>query len=382
MRILWINTVGVLGGAERSLVDLLPPLAAQGHVLAVACPRGAVAAAAAAAGAEVCPIPTVRLRRPSLRHPGWLTGWLTLPAARHRLAGIIRARQPGVVHANSLAAMLALPALHGRPALWHVRDLRLPPTAARLAARRADAIIAISPAVEDRLRVLLPPGQHAKIRLIPNGIPIPDAATRPDRAEARRRLGLPPTVPLAGMLAHFIPWKRHDRLIAAAATLAARQPALHVVLAGGDLCGEHADYVRRLRAQIAAAGLERRVILPGAVDQPMTFLRALDLLVHPADDEPFGRVVCEAMATGTPVVAMNRGGPATILEHDVTGWLVDPDASGALADAMERLLTDQALRERLAAHAAVRVREAYDINTTATRISACYAALAAPQLPS
>jgi len=381
MRILWINTVGVLGGAERSLVDLLPPLAALGHELTVACPRGALAAAAAAAGADVRSMPTVRLRRPSLRHPGWLTGWLALPAARHRLAGIIRARQPGVVHANSLAAMLALPALHGRPALWHVRDLRLPRAAARLAARRASAIVAISPAVEARLRELLPPGQHAKIGLIPNGIPLPDAATLPDRAEARRRLDLPPTAPLVGMLAHFIPWKRHDRLIAAAAALAARHPALHVVLAGGDLCAEHTGYVQRLRAQIAAAGLERRIILLGAVDQPLTFLRALDLLVHPADDEPFGRVVCEAMAAGTPVVAMNRGGPATILEHDVTGWLVDPDVPGALAEAVERLLTDEVLRVRLAARAAARVREAYDIRATAARLDAGYAALTAPRLP-
>ena len=113
----------------------------------------------------------------------------------------------------------------------------------------------------------------------------------------------------------------------------------------------------------------------------MTFLRALDLLVHPADDEPFGRVVCEAMAAGTPVVAMNRGGPATILEHDVTGWLVDPGTPGALAGAMERLLTDEVLRNRLAARAAARVREAYDIRATAARLSACFAALAAPPRP-
>ena len=381
MRILSVNTVGVAGGAERSLADLLPPLAALGHELAVACPRGFLGEAAAAAGADVYTIPTVRLRRPSPRHPGRLTGWLSLPAVCFRLAGIIRKRHPGAVHANSLAAMLALPPLHGLPALWHVRDLRLPRAAARLAALRAGAIVAISPAVAARLRELLPPGQHAKIALIPNGIPMPDPAALPGRAEARRRLGLPPTAPLAGMLAHFIPWKRHDRLIAAAAALAARHPGLRFAIAGNDLFGEHADYVRRLRAQIAAAGLEQRVILLGAVDQPMTFLRALDLLVHPADDEPFGRVVCEAMAAGTPVVAMNRGGPATILEHDVTGWLVDPGTPGALPVAVERLRADDTRRARLAARAAARVREAYDIRVTAARLSACCTSLAAPPRP-
>jgi len=381
MRILWINTVGAMGGAERSLTELLPPLAAQGHDMAVACPHGTLAASAAAAGADVFPIPSVRLRRPSLRHTGWRTGWLSLPVARRKLAGIIRSHRPDILHANSLAAMLALPSRRGAPAIWHVRDLRLPPAAARLAARRADAIIAISTAVETRLSELLPTSEHAKIKLIPNGIALPDSATLPQREEARQRLGLPLGTPIIGMLAHFIPWKRHDRLIAAAAALAARHPALHVVLAGGDLCAEHTGYVQRLRAQIAAAGLERRIILLGAVDQPLTFLRALDLLVHPADDEPFGRVVCEAMAAGTPVVAMNRGGPATILEHDETGWLVDPDVPGALAEAVERLLTDEVLRVRLAARAAARVREAYDIRATAARLDAGYAALTAPRLP-
>ena len=376
MRILWINTVGAMGGAERSLTELLPPLAAQGHDMAVACPHGTLAASAAAAGADVFPIPSVRLRRPSLRHTGWRTGWLSLPVARRKLAGIIRSHRPDILHANSLAAMLALPSRRGAPAIWHVRDLRLPPAAARLAARRADAIIAISTAVETRLSELLPTSEHAKIKLIPNGIALPDSATLPQREEARQRLGLPLGTPIIGMLAHFIPWKRHDRLIAAAALLAESYPQLHVVLAGGDPCGEHAAYVRHLREQIATTGLEKQVSLPGEMDQPLHFLGALDLLVHPAEDEPFGRVVCEAMAVGTPVVAVNRGGPATILEHEVTGWLVDRGTPDELAGAVKRLLDDDALRSRLAARAAARVRESYDIRVTAARISACYAALA------
>jgi glycosyltransferase involved in cell wall biosynthesis len=373
MRVFWVNTVAAMGGAERSLLDLVVPLAQLGHEIVVACPEGPLAEALTMAGVVVQPIREVRLRRPSLRHPGRAAGWFRLCAARWDLGRMIRGCNPDLVHANSLTAMLALGGLQTPPVFWHVRDLALSPKAARWAAGRARAIIAISPAVETHLRAVLPPCQHAKIHLISNGIALPDAATLPSRQEARRQLALPgPPVRLVGMLAHFVPWKRHDRLIAVAAQLADRHPEARFVLAGGDLFGEHAGYLRQLRAQIAAAGLGNRVIVSGATDQPLLLLRALDLLVHPADAEPFGRVICEAMAVGTPVVAIDRAGPRSILQHDVTGWLVDPEAPDALARAVDRLLGDSDLRDRLASRALIQVREDFDIRTTAARISERY----------
>jgi glycosyltransferase involved in cell wall biosynthesis len=64
------------------------------------------------------------------------------------------------------------------------------------------------------------------------------------------------------------------------------------------------------------------------------FLRAADLLVHASVREQFGQVLVEAMACGLPVIAINRGGPASIVDDPATGWLVEPDDRAALAGAM------------------------------------------------
>ncbi len=372
MRVLWVNTVAARGGAERSLMELAVALGDLGCVIEVACPDGPLAAALAERRIPVHRIGEVRLRRPTLLHPGRLACVLDLLAARTDLRRIVRRVAPDRIHANSLTALMTLPPDRDIPSLWHVRDLAMPRAAARWGAARADAVIAISPSVETRLRSLLPEKVQARLHLIPNGIALPDPAALSSRREARSRLGLPGDAPLVGLLAHAVPWKRHDRLIAAAARLAPRHPAIRYVLAGGDLFGEHAGYRQRLRGQIRQAGLGAAFIEFGVTDQPLFLLRAFDLLVHPADAEPFGRVICEAMAVGTPVIAMNRAGPRDILRHGETGWLVDPDEPDGLALAIEHLLKDAALRDRLAGQAAVAVRQSYDIRLTAQRLSLLY----------
>jgi glycosyltransferase involved in cell wall biosynthesis len=76
------------------------------------------------------------------------------------------------------------------------------------------------------------------------------------------------------------------------------------------------------------------------------FLRAGDLLVHAAVGEQFGSVLIEAMACERPVIAVDRGGPAAIVEDPETGWLVEPDDAGALAAAIVAAVEDESERRR------------------------------------
>ena len=377
MRVLLVNHVAALGGAERSLLDLAGTLVAEhDHEIILACPQGPLAEASIGGGAIHQAIPAVRLRRPSWRHPLRPTGAARLPAARQILRRIVSDTAPDCIHANSLTAMLMLGGIRTSPLIWHVRDLALHPGVARRAAARARAIVAISPTVERHLNSVLPQSLQARITCIMNGIPIPDSAAFPPRHEARRSLGLPPEVPLVGMLAHMTPWKRHDRMIELATRLAPTYPQARFVIAGGDLFGEHAAYLHSLHNLAAQNGVADRVIFMGATDTPLLLLRALDVLAHPAADEPFGRVICEAMAVGTPVVALNRGGPADILRHGETGWLADVDAPASLAEGVARLLDDEALRTRLSANAADAVRRDFDIRTTAAALARLWEAAA------
>lgn len=111
-----------------------------------------------------------------------------------------------------------------------------------------------------------------------------------------------------------------------------------LVLIGGhpdEWEGEHPyDTIRRTGARgVFLAGWHSHEELP-------TFLRAGDLLVHAAVNEQFGAVLIEAMACERPVIAVDRGGPAAIVDDPETGWLVEPDDPAALAAAMVAAVED------------------------------------------
>jgi glycosyltransferase involved in cell wall biosynthesis len=86
----------------------------------------------------------------------------------------------------------------------------------------------------------------------------------------------------------------------------------------------------------------RNVFLAGwhGHDELPPFLRAADLLVHASVREQFGLVLIEAMACGLPVIAVNRGGPASIVDDPETGWLVEPDDVEGLARAIVEAVGD------------------------------------------
>lgn len=117
-----------------------------------------------------------------------------------------------------------------------------------------------------------------------------------------------------------------------------------LVLIGGHLDeweGEHPwDAIQRTGARdVFLAGWHRHDELP-------PFLRAGDLLVHASVWEAFGQVLVEAMACGLPVIAVDRGGPATIVDDPETGWLVGPDDVEGLAAAIVAAVSDSDDRRR------------------------------------
>ncbi len=120
-------------------------------------------------------------------------------------------------------------------------------------------------------------------------------------------------------------------------------PAALVVIGGhpGEWEGEHpCETIERTGARdVFLAGWHGHGELP-------SFLRAGDLLVHASVREQFGTVLIEAMACGLPAIAVNRGGPATIVEDPATGWLVEPDDRDGLTDAITAAVNDPAERRR------------------------------------
>jgi glycosyltransferase involved in cell wall biosynthesis len=147
--------------------------------------------------------------------------------------------------------------------------------------------------------------------------------------------------PLVVAVGRLVPVKRFDALIDALVTLKPTHPELEGVIVGEG-------YERQaLEARIAAAGAERWLHLPGhrTDDELLDLYRRAWVLAGSSVREGWGMTITEAAACGTPAVANRIAGYADAVIDGKTGLLVNP---GELAPALGRLLTDTALRTRLA----------------------------------
>ena len=103
-------------------------------------------------------------------------------------------------------------------------------------------------------------------------------------------------------------------------------------------------------------------------------MAACDIFVLPAPAEPFGLVIIEAMALGKPVIAAGAGGPVEIVVDGETGLLFEPGNSQSLAVAMQRLLIDAPLRQRMGEASRQRYAKFFTADQMAKKMLAVYAA--------
>jgi glycosyltransferase involved in cell wall biosynthesis len=134
-----------------------------------------------------------------------------------------------------------------------------------------------------------------------------------------------------GYVGRIDPRKGVLDLIAALPAIRAQVPEASLVIVGDDPWGAFPDYLAQVRASQDALHVAWHDNAPG-------LMRHLDVLVAPSYQEPFGTVLGEAMAVGTPVVATRVGGLAEVVDDGVTGLLVDPGEPVALAGAVVEVL--------------------------------------------
>jgi glycosyltransferase involved in cell wall biosynthesis len=165
----------------------------------------------------------------------------------------------------------------------------------------------------------------------------------------------------------FTAVKRVELLVRAFASARSRfaEPASLVLVGGhpGEWEGTHPwDAVQATGARdVYLAGWQAHDVLP-------SFFSASDALVLPSVREQFGSVIVEAMACGLPAIAVNRMGPAEIVDDGRTGWLVEPDDEAQLADAMVACVADAGERRRRGDAARRIARERYAWPAIAGRV--------------
>jgi D-inositol-3-phosphate glycosyltransferase len=258
------------------------------------------------------------------------------------------ARGFDLVHSNSLWAHLDC-ALAGhlarRPSIIELYDLVRPGmgrTVLTAAAALSSTAVAISQAVADNIG---PRGQ-SHVRIVPLSVDLDRFGSGPVSPQVRRDLTSDESAPLVGIVGRIDPEKGVDVLVRAMELLQGAAADAHLVVVGS--AGLAPDgYPERVRAE-AERTLGDRVRFVGRTNDVPGTLRALDILVNASVAEPFGLSVLEAQASGVAVIGTRAGGiPDFVFDGD-NGLLVPSGDADALAKALDRLVTDDELRTRLA----------------------------------
>jgi len=369
MRVLYVNHTAEVSGAERSLLSLLAALPDTVSSL-VATPRGRLDAEVRRLGLGTTSIPGTAgsLRLHPLHTPRALlemaaaAGFVRMAARRHRA---------DLIHANSIRAGIVLGLAHSSSAsIVHVRDC-LPPgplttATMRLIAATATTVVANSEYTARSVRRAAP---NARLEVVHN--PVDLKRWDPDRIDrVRTRAGLGDAgerAMLMGVVAQLSPWKGQDTAIEALRILREEGIDAHLLLIGSAKFVARATrfdnegYVAGLRTLVADAGLENYVSWLGEREDVPELVSALDVLLLPSWEEPFGRALIEAMAMGVPVVATNLGGPPEIIEDGREGYLVAPREPGAWARAIGRIAEEPERGRQMGDAGRQRVREAFSV---------------------
>jgi hypothetical protein len=306
------------------------------------------------------------------------------PQAR-RLARVMKEQAVDLAHHNNslggnrdsvIAAQLA-----GVRQVCHVRNLERFSYIDAYLARHVDAFIYMSTAIEGLYRELGIAPEEGHVVYDPFDA---DAFGRVDRStELRAELGLAERDWVISNVGRLDWWKGQDVFLQALAELVPVHPKVKALLIGGaDGSGVSQRYEQRLRDMVTELRLSDCALFTGFRTDAADLMGMSDVVVHSSSEpEPFGRVVVEAMLAGRPVVATGAGGVLDIIEDQVTGLLVPPKDTGAMAEALQQLLHDPEGARRMGERAQQAARERFSTGRHAAQVQRIYEEILTAQRP-
>lgn len=362
MKILHLCSHLEAGGITTYVTTVARALAAKGHQVTVASGGGAW---------ERRLTGGIRHRRLPLNTSAefspqvWWAGW--------QLSRDLRRQPPDVIHAHTRVAQVVA---HG---LWVRRRIPYVTTWHGFYRRRwgrrwwpctGAVTLAISEPVAAHLRdVFSVPAE--RIRLVPHGIDVAafsEPVSPEDQARLREQWKLPSRDPVIGTVVRLVPDKGVDQLLHGFRYVTTKFSDANLLIAGD---GPARPALQRLADRL---GIARRVRFVGSVPETRAALAVMDLFVFlPATREGFGLSLLEAMASGRPIVSVQRGGGATwALEQSGAGLTVPAEEPLRLGQVLVELLDDRARMRELGAQAQGVAASRYDVPRMIAEIERAY----------
>ena len=300
---------------------------------------------------------------------------LSLVQKAFRLAGIIKSVQPAIIHSwlwysNLLCGIVRQFSLtpsgekpscplivsqrgdyyarYGRSRLWLTE---------KIIYRHADVLLTNSDRIRDDLRHRYP---DKRIQAIRNLLDLPNLRSRSPS-------DTPPLWHIVSV-GRLTAEKGHQYLIEALYLLNTkfnRQNFTATILGDGALRADLGQLANRYH-------LSDRIQMPGFCDDIFSMLSTAHLFVLPSLHESSPNALIEAMGVGLPCIASDVGGVLDLIDHQENGLLIPPRASGALAEAINDLLTNQELAVYLGRNARRKIEEMFDSNRSIQQLEAVY----------
>ena len=310
-----------------------------------------------------------------------------LTQIRKELAAIIKSVNPALVHFNSLSTSRIGGPLTSQleiASLGYLRDIMKVSKAAIADINRVDKIVAVSQATKD---------WHAqqgvvakKTIVIHNGVD--SESFRPfdktsnevkNSSHIREDLSIPPTDQVLLFVGQIGKRKGVDTLVDAFLELAKTNKSVHLLIVGDrhSQKEEAVEYESLLHEQVSQSGHADRVHFLGRRSDIAGLMRAADLLVHPAYQEPLGRVLLEAAASGLAIATTDVGGSREILcdaedSHGLSKLMVPPRDQTAMTHLMAKLLSSPIELEQIGTKLRARAVSNFPIEKCADQIDDQY----------
>lgn len=399
MKILYLSACSQLGGAERALLDLLASIraTASDHSLHVVTTEdGPLVSECHALGVEATVVRlsgrVARLGDAAIQQER-VSNLLNLLAAAppivtylRRLRRVIRSFAPDVVHTNGfkMHVLGALAKPRRTPLIWHLHDyLSSRPAMAKLLRHLCGSCsVAVANSMSVAADFSAVCENRVQVKTIYNAVDLERFSPSGPTVDLDELSGMRPSVPdtiKVGLIGTLARWKGHETFLRAVSLIPRELPIRGYLIGDAIYQTNGSQYsLSELRVLAQRLGVADRVGFTAFVKDSAAAMRALDIVVHCSTKrEPFGLVIAEAMACGRAVIASEGAGATELGDTRVSALTHRRGDAEELALRIAELVTNDKLRNTLAAAGRLTAIARFDRSRLALALIPIYASLIA-----
>jgi len=368
--ILILNIVSAISGAERSLLALLETIDVSKYNVTILLPQKQNLFFQLHDRFNIKILPLVNFRKSYspfyILRTAFNLIWVSIAIAR-----FIKKENIDIVIANSLKANVytyILKTLTGIKTVCFVRDNISTKKIYRVLLSSNDQLVCVSEFIRKQI-----PNRRNNATVIYPAISMPRQVAKMYRI--RQKLELTENIRLVAAMGQLTPWKNLMEFITIAELVLSKNQSVHFIIAGDAMTASDSVYKKKIERRIAESDFKKHFSMLGFRNDIESIFKQIDILVHCALREPFGRSIAEAMFYEKPVVAFDSGGPREITLPEVSGFLVQPGNLTDMANKVSLLLCDEKLRASMGKNGKAHIQQALNTDQTTSRIESILDAL-------